>query len=594
MLKHKMLLFILLFLLIPVYVSAEDFEYTIKAKVSVIDKEIEEEEFTFDLIDSDGNVVQTKKNDSEGNVVFDPITFTNTDLNYTIYDYDIGNTKHGYKIYRIKQQETDTGKYIYDTEESYVGVYLTENGSSEVHYLKNIEEAIDGWTYKANRDESKIYHATEEELEGQAYAALDYFEGTLTFFRDEEGKYYSGQMILYDNDTKYKYIYTDFEGDTLNAPWSGAAGIKKIIFEDPIRPKKMANKDLSEWGGSVLGGWFFSLDDLEEIENINLLDTSLADSFNSLFDYSKKLKSLDLSTWDTSNVEDMYSMFYYCESLEDINVDNFDTSKVVHMDSMFLRTKVKNVDPTVFDTSSLRRANGMFWYDDGIEGLDFSSWTISDWYGTAQIASTVPQLRFIDVSNFTYLPSNALAYDGKLTVLRLGSHYNDISTSFGDNYAYWFNISNNTLYDQNDLKNHLVNIKDLDAATYVSPRYNPEPSTFKNYYIVPVEDEITIDINNAQTKLSDIFTKVLSVNTEIEWEVEDPTIVEIKDGKLNPLKIGNTTIHATIEGREYILHIIVTKKNILINPDTGDKIIIISIISIISLLLGTYLYRKRI
>ncbi len=525
-------LLFLFFLLIPFCVFANDFEYTIMSKVNNDNKDIEAEEFTFQLIDSDGNVIQTKMNDEDGNIIFDPITFTVDDLNYN------GNM-YGYKFYRIKQVEIDSSKYKYDIDEAYVGVYLVNDGSSSVNYLKNIDEQIEKWTYKVEPDESKIYHATDEELTGQAYAVLDYNDGTLIFFRDEPGKYTNNQQIYYDNDTKYKTYYTGFEDDTLFIPWRGYSGIKKIVFNDPIRPKKIASKDLSEWGSSTDNSWFYSLDDLEEIENINLLDTSLVDSFNSLFEYDYKLKKLDLSTWDTSNVLDMSYMFSECKELEEVNVENFDTSKVVHFDRMFYRTKVKNFDPTVFETDSLSKASEMFFYDDGIEGLDLSSWTISNQNGTSAIASTLTQLRFIYISNFLSISSNGISSNDKLTILRMAGQYTNFSSNFGNSIAEWFNISNNTLYNYSDLRNHLIQLKDLEAATYVRPVDNLEPSVFNNHYIEPFVEDVIKEISNDNETVGD-------------------------------------------------------DENILVNnPVTEDKILIVVILAISSLSLGIYLYKKR-
>ena len=593
---EKIALFILLiFLLIPINVFAEDFEYTIKAKVNINNKDIEEDEFTFQLIDSNGNVIQTKKNDSEGNIIFDPIEFTTDDLS------DNGRSQ-GYKFYRIKQVEIDSFKYKYDLEESYVGVYLKNDGSSIVNYLKNIDEQINKWTYKAEPDESKIYHATDEQLVGQAYAVLDYSDATLIFFRDEPGKYTNNQYIYYDNGTKYKIYFTGFEGDNLYAPWSDYRGIKKIIFNDPIRPKHVANINLSEWGGSVSGSWFYSIDDLEEIENINLLDTSLVDSFNSLFAYNHKLKQLDLSTWDTSNVLDMNHMFAESDLLEEVNVENFDTSKVINMASMFYRTKIKNFDPTLFETDNLRRANEMFWYVDGIQGLDFSSWTVSDWYGTPAIVSTMKQLRFVDISNFKYITSNGIANNEKLTILKMAESYNDFSSSFGDNYAYWFNIVNNTLYNREDLRRHLVELKDLEPATYIRPYDDPNPSIFNNDYIAPIEEKITVALKEGNVNILKSFSNILGVTEETIWKIDDPTIIDIKDGEIIPLLMGETFISTIIEGKIIRIHVIVTDNgfimsnvaNLLKNPETGDIIVMIATLTIISFVFALYLYNKKI
>lgn len=86
---------------------------------------------------------------------------------------------------------------------------------------------------------------------------MDYNDGTLIFFRDEPGKYTNNQYVYYDNGTKYKTYYTDFEGDILYAPWSDYKGIKRIIFNDPIRSKHIVGKNLSSFGGSVSGDTLF-------------------------------------------------------------------------------------------------------------------------------------------------------------------------------------------------------------------------------------------------------------------------------------------------------------------------------------------------
>ncbi len=60
----KRYLLLIILLLIPFVVQAEDFEYTIKSKVTLEGKELEGNDFTFDLIDVDDNIIQTTTNDT--------------------------------------------------------------------------------------------------------------------------------------------------------------------------------------------------------------------------------------------------------------------------------------------------------------------------------------------------------------------------------------------------------------------------------------------------------------------------------------------------------------------------------------------------
>ncbi len=71
--------------------------------------------------------------------------------------------------------------------------------------------------------------------------------------------------------------------------------------------------------------------------------------------------------FDTSNVKDMSGMFEYCHTLESINgMDNLRSTKVTDMSYMFANTyNLKELKLTSFDTSSVDKCKGMFFYDNG-------------------------------------------------------------------------------------------------------------------------------------------------------------------------------------------------------------------------------------
>ena len=87
--------------------------------------------FTFELLDAEGNVLQTVANDADGNVTFEPI-----------YCYEIGTT-----TYTLREVAGTNKKIIYDKTEYTVVVDVTKDDNGDyvatVTYLKG-EEAVEG------------------------------------------------------------------------------------------------------------------------------------------------------------------------------------------------------------------------------------------------------------------------------------------------------------------------------------------------------------------------------------------------------------------------------------------------------------------
>ncbi|MFQ6322503.1 BspA family leucine-rich repeat surface protein [Lactococcus garvieae] len=83
---------------------------------------------------------------------------------------------------------------------------------------------------------------------------------------------------------------------------------------------------------------FSYLSEVEEIENLNYLDTSRVIKMSSMFYSSKKLQKLDVSHFNTSNVESMDYMFYGTSSLTSLDISSLDTSKATDLNGMLSAT----------------------------------------------------------------------------------------------------------------------------------------------------------------------------------------------------------------------------------------------------------------
>ena len=77
---------------------------------------------------------------------------------------------------------------------------------------------------------------------------------------------------------------------------------------------------------------------------------------------------------------------------------------------------------------------------------------------------------------------------------------------------------------------------------------------------------------------------------DIEWEIKDPTICKIENGRVIGTKLGTTEITATYGRNVYVLNVKVTE--LLINPNT--KSFVISFIVVILLVIAgiTILFKK--
>lgn len=213
----------------------------------------------------------------------------------------------------------------------------------------NINKILDyvGYTeYNTNRAVLNTLLMSEEvPLVGHAYARYNSEDKTLYFFRDEEGKYEERQVI--GNET----FFTQVEDYARNPAWPDPEGergkeCEKIVFEDVIRPL-------------TCRCFFNSFEKLEEIQNIEKLDTSHATRTDAMFEYASSLQEIDVSSFNTSNVTNMTAMFHATNATE-IKLGNLDTSNVTTMNNMFGVTNVSELDLNSFNTSKVTNMEDMF------------------------------------------------------------------------------------------------------------------------------------------------------------------------------------------------------------------------------------------
>ncbi len=183
---------------------------------------------------------------------------------------------------------------------------------------------------------------------------------------------------------------------------AGDSVVRKIVFEtgSKVNSGKRADAYDSPWpiymnwdkasgtitvstpadsyrSGKMLAHMFGYLYTLEDIVNLNLLDTSPAEDMGGMFAYAGSRAEnphFDVSNFKTSNVRVFYRTFYYCETVEELDLSRWDTSSAVNMDNMFRNCrKLKALDLSNFNTSNVHTFRSMFNVCESIEELNLDN-----------------------------------------------------------------------------------------------------------------------------------------------------------------------------------------------------------------------------
>ncbi len=445
-------------------------------------------DLTFELQNIDGSVVSSKTS-GPGLISFDPIELDDAD-----------NTSHYYKIV---QKNTGIPGVSYDNKIVYVRIVAS----------RDILAYQDDATYKYVNDGTgpHPYHATEEELQGQAYAVYDSKTKTLTFFRDEEGKYTDGyaERIMDGDETQYKQYFTGFELANKDHPdgygaarpsWSYgcqkyvqfdnpyyfhectvAEDTEKIIFKDAIRPE-----------GAMLE-WFHIFKNVTSAD-IAKLDTSRATSMAYFFDQAPKLTDIDLTHLDFRNISETFA--------------NGETSAPWRDFFASSSSAVPEFDFTNYDLADMiipsgRPAMGSSTLlDAGLRYLNTTN--LSSESGSAEFNNNPCLERLVVGEKFSFYRSNIDA---------------EIDPSGHKTYSEksWLKIETGEIGSAMSIisYDHGTYVGDpnpLAAGNYVRPTCNVTPATFTANYtkpaIVPDEEEAKEEIVNPATN-DDLLKHIL-------------------------------------------------------------------------------------
>ena len=413
--------------------------------VGSIGDELSNHQFTFELRDAQTNTLIQTKTSNEEVVVFDPIAVEGTA-----------------KIYKIIEKNLGEENMVYDDQVAYIGF----RSDGHVSYQKD-----NTYKYLSKDGEPHPYHATEQELQGEAYIEIDTRTGVETFFRDTPGKYVCAEYDVCPF-IDGKFYVSGVESGSFRFPNGNTnmrsnAGdafrlnglIKEVVVKDAIRPVGSMNS------------WFYHYDNLEKAD-IKKLDTSKATSLQAFFAYDRKLSDVDITGLDFSSLRGAGSLrgfFSYADKIQEFDSRHYDFSSTADL---------------------------------YVTGEFFAG----DYYPPGP-----GDLRYINLERMVSKGSSAEFSNQrcveKLVLGESHSLYNG-ATNFGDGSP-WLNVETGELVPPGQyggapsrFQEYLPELMKSAAGTYVNPTCNVEPALFENTYKKPEEPkpvETTETIKNPTT-----------------------------------------------------------------------------------------------
>ena len=205
-----------------------------------------------------------------------------------------------------------------------------------------------------------------EEQEGpmQVYTVFDAASGVLTYYCD-------GKINSRPGD--YKEIYDPKKDDIRVNVYLYYGNVKKAVIDPSMKDypfSSMTNLFGSFYNDNHMGGQWYGLENMTEIEGLENLPTANVTDMSFMFSKCASLHTVDLGSFNTANVTDMQGMFSDCGSLDSVNLSSFNTSNVKDMEGMFYYcSSLKSLDLCAFNIAKLEDTKQMFAYCSSLETI---------------------------------------------------------------------------------------------------------------------------------------------------------------------------------------------------------------------------------
>lgn len=346
----------------------------------------ENEQFSFELVDENNQVVATGKNDASGTITFSDINFTekdvdktftfiakevqgtddkviydNSTINYTVEVKDnfdgtlsLRTTARDNKVEDINN-DINSPVFVnkYKDGKLTIGKKVNNGNPNQEFKFKVKLKGADGTVPKGNIDLERGalegVNATQnsddilQNLSGIAQGVFGVLDVTLSTvspqnsYAPSETVIYTGraggaEVTIYDNGYMLVSGMSTVMYSIISERFTDNDGrtLADLGFADKVKAIQFKNKLKLPLDASFMFKQFTNLESVA-----GEVDTSTTTNMKGMFSRLSKLKHVDFSSWNTSQVRDFSDMFEYVSSMETIDVSNFNLLSVRKLSGMF-------------------------------------------------------------------------------------------------------------------------------------------------------------------------------------------------------------------------------------------------------------------
>lgn len=377
-----------------------------------------------------------------------------------------------------------------DVKSNLEGTFLT-NENNNVYYSteKFIGGSLDDLEYGEPVIDSSLFVWVPAPEEAESYSAVG---------KSEKGYFkYIGTGIqslfipheIEGNPMKSYYKMFTETGDELRKITSTNKNVydmRYMFYNTNVKDVNLISLGTSE---VINMSYMFSNSNIENIKFGGNFNTSKTTRMQGMFEYTPKLKVLDISTFDTSEVTRMNNMFKQ-SGVKKLDLRKFDTTKVEIMTGMFNGAEANLINVSTWNTSNVTNMSIMF--NKTIAPLNLSNFNTSNVEHFSYMFSGSHSEKIIGIENFK--TSSAKNLRGMFEAARVEAL--DLKE---------WNVLNVT--NMQDLFQAAENLKLLDVSTWNTSNVTNMSGTFAGLEGLTSETSLKLpDFNTSNvTDMSNMF-----------------------------------------------------------------------------------------
>ena len=188
--------------------------------------------------------------------------------------------------------------------------------------------------------------------------------------------------------------------------------VTEIVFTDEIKPAAAEVIDVDADGDGGVVAWTENNGTVMKVSTqIKGMKVQAAVNSRSMFSQKSKLKNIDLKMLDTSNVTTMYGMFSSCRGLTSLDLTPLNISNVTNMEYMFCDCSgLTTIDLSPLNTANVTNMHAMFDGCSGLTSLDLTPLDTSNVTNMGEMFSSCRGLRSINMTGWNTSKVKVMQY----------------------------------------------------------------------------------------------------------------------------------------------------------------------------------------